>query len=44
MDIDTAISIIESVPGVTDISTPIGEAWEVILNTLGRTGQCDPQI
>ena len=34
MDILTAIDVIESISGVTDESTPAGEAWEVILSAI----------
>jgi len=34
MDIETAIGVIESISGVTDESTPAGEAWEVILSAI----------
>lgn len=34
MSLDTAISIIESCAGFTDESTPVGEAWSVVVANL----------
>jgi hypothetical protein len=34
MDLSTAIDVIESCAGFTDESTPVGEAWAVVLRYL----------
>jgi hypothetical protein len=34
MDLNTAIDVIESCDGFTDESTPVGEAWAVVLNYI----------
>ena len=42
MNISDAINIMESVAGVTDESTPTGEAWAAILRHIRTTSVAQP--